>query len=90
MLVFAIVIPNLNQSHFISTALESLRHQTSPFNLALMDGGSTDNFQEVIGPYSDIISFLRSEPHAGQATAIREGKDKIEGDIVAWLNADDS
>jgi len=89
MLSFAIVVPNLNQSHFLWSALESLRHQSSPFNLALMDGGSTDNFQEVIGPYSDIISFLRSEPDAGQAAAIREGKDKIEGEIVAWLNADD-
>jgi GT2 family glycosyltransferase len=89
MLVFAIVIPNLNQSHFISTALESLRYQSSPFNLALMDGGSTDNFRTVIEPYTDIITVLRSQPDAGQAAAIREGKNQIGGDIVAWLNADD-
>lgn len=86
---FSIVIPNFNQSHFLPFALESLRHQSVPFNLAIMDGGSTDKFQEATEPYSDIITFLRSAPDAGQAAAIKEGKDLIPGDIVAWLNADD-
>jgi len=89
MLTFAIVIPNLNQSHFLFTALESLRYQNVPFNLAIMDGGSTDNFRDVVNKYSDIITYLRSAPDEGQAAAIKEGKDKVPGDIVAWLNADD-
>lgn len=89
MLSFAIVIPNLNQSKFLGTALESLRYQVVPFELAVMDGGSTDNFREVVEKYSDIITYLRSERDEGQAAAIREGKDIISGDIVAWLNADD-
>ena len=89
MLTFAIVIPNLNQSHFLPSALESLRQQSNPFNLALVDGGSTDNFKEVIEPYSDMIGLLQSEPDAGQAAAIRDGLDRIPGNIVAWLNADD-
>ena len=88
-LTFAIVIPNLNQSHFLPSALESLRFQSAPFKLAVMDGGSTDRFSEVVGGYLDIITFLRSAPDGGQAAAIREGKEKIPGDIVAWLNADD-
>jgi glycosyltransferase involved in cell wall biosynthesis len=54
-----------------------------------MDGGSTDNFNEAVTRYSDIITLLRSAPDEGQAAAIREGKEKISGDIVAWLNADD-
>lgn len=89
MLTFAIVIPNFNQSHFLFSALESLKYQSAPFKLALMDGGSTDNFNEAIREYSDIITYLRSAPDEGQAAAIREGKDIISGDIVAWLNADD-
>ncbi len=86
---FAIVIPNLNQSHFLPWALESLRYQSQPFNLALMDGGSTDHFHDVVRAYSDIITFLSSAPDAGQAAAIREGKKRVQGDIVSWLNADD-
>ena len=89
MTTFAIVIPNLNQSHFLSTALESLRYQTAAFNLAVMDGGSTDCFHSVVKRYSDIITFLRSGRDRGQTAAIKAGKESVTGDIVAWLNADD-
>lgn len=86
---FAIVIPNLNQSHFLPWALESLRIQSRPFHLAMMDGGSTDHFETAIRGYSDIISHLHSGPDGGQAAAIRKGMEAISGDIVGWLNADD-
>jgi len=89
MLNFAIVIPNLNQSNFLPSALESIKYQSPPINLAIMDGGSTDNFIEVIEQYSDIITLTQSEPDNGQASAIKEGTEKVSGDIVAWLNADD-
>ena len=86
---FSIVIPNYNQSHFLPWALESLRHQSVPFNVALMDGGSSDNFQAVAESYSEMITHLESGPDGGQAAAIKKGKASIPGDIVAWLNADD-
>lgn len=89
MQTFAIVIPNLNQSHFLPWALESLRNQSNPFNLAIMDGGSKDNFEDSVRAYSDIIAYQCSGPDGGQAAAIKEGKEIIQGDIVAWLNADD-
>lgn len=89
MLTFAIVIPNFNQSRFLPTAFESLKHQSVPFNLAVMDGGSSDGFNEAVEAYLDLITFLSSAPDEGQAAAIREGKNKVSGDIVAWLNADD-
>jgi len=89
LLNFAIVLPNLNQSRFLTTALESLRHQSVPFHLAVMDAGSTDGFDEAIHSYADIITYLRSEPDKGQASAIQEGMGVVSGDIVAWLNADD-
>lgn len=89
MLTFSLVIPNRNQSHFLPFSLESLRYQTIPFHLAVMDGGSTDNFNEVLGEYADIITYSRSAPDDGQAAAIREGFERVSGDIVSWLNADD-
>ncbi len=89
MLMIAVVIPNYNQSHFLPYALESIRHQSTPVNLAVMDGGSNDQFDEAVRPYQDMITYLRSSPDDGQASAIREGKSAIKGDIVCWLNADD-
>ncbi len=86
---FAVVIPNYNQSRYLGTALESLRHQPVPFQLALMDGGSTDGLGEAIGPYRDLLSCWHSGPDGGQAAAIRQGLQRIQGDVVCWLNADD-
>lgn len=89
MAAFTIVVPNFNQSHFLPFALESLRHQSVPFRLAIMDGGSTDNFDEVLSEYADITTYSRSAADEGQAAAIRQGFDNISGDILSWLNADD-
>ena len=86
---FALVIPNLNQSHYLPTAIESLKHQSASFNLALMDGGSTDNFPNVLNEYAHMLAYVSSSPDGGQAAAIRKGKEIVRGDIVAWLNADD-
>ncbi len=86
---FSVVIPNLNQSRFLADALESLKHQTARFQLALMDGGSKDGFESVAESYSDIISWMRVGPDQGQAAAIAEGFAALDGDIVCWLNADD-
>ena len=86
---FAIVIPNYNQSHFLPWALESLKHQNAPFNIALMDGGSSDDFQVVADAYSHMIAHLESGPDGGQSAAIKKGKAIISGEYVAWLNADD-
>lgn len=86
---FSLAIPNLNQSHFLPFALESLRHQSVPFRLALMDGGSADNFPEVLEQYADIVSYSRSAADEGQAAAIGEGLERVSGEIVSWLNADD-
>lgn len=89
MLTFSLAIPNLNQSHFLPFALESLRCQSVPFRLAVMDGGSTDNFPEVLEQYADIVTYSRSAADGGQAAAIGEGLGRVSGEIVCWLNADD-
>ena len=70
MVSIAVVIPNFNQSHFLSSALESLRFQSANFNLAIMDGGSTDNFNAIAAKYSEMIFYMRSAPDGGQAAAI--------------------
>ena len=89
MFEFAIILPNLNQSHFLPTALESLKCQRASFGIAIMDGGSQDNFRKVVEKYSDIVTYFRSHRDSGQSAAINEGHHKIQGKYVTWLNADD-
>ncbi|MDM8515114.1 glycosyltransferase family 2 protein [Desulfobacterales bacterium HSG16] len=87
---FSIVIPNLNQSGFLPWALESLKSQDKAYyELALMDGGSTDGFGQAVKPYLGMVSWMSIGPDNGQAAAIFEGFERTSGDIMAWLNADD-
>lgn len=85
----SLAIPNRNQSSFLPTALESLRYQSGKIELAVVDAGSTDGFEESIRPYRDLITYLRSRPDSGQSSAINEGLASNTGEIVSWLNADD-
>lgn len=88
--LISVIIVNWNGRKFLPECLKSLREQEyRQFSTILVDNGSTDNFEQLVRDYSDIITFLRSEPDDGQAAVIKEGKDRASGDIVSWLNADD-
>lgn len=89
MLTFSIVIPHLNQARFLAAALESIRHQNAPVNVVIMDGGSRDDFKRVAENYQDVVCGINSGHDLGQADAIYRGIEKVGGDIVTWLNADD-
>ena len=86
---FAIIIPNLNQSHFLPTLFESLNAQSASYATAVMDGGSQDDFTTITSTYQDLIQYSRSHPDNGQSAAINEGSRKIRGKYITWLNADD-
>jgi glycosyltransferase involved in cell wall biosynthesis len=54
-----------------------------------MDATPDDSVQKVLENYRGLLSYHRHGPDAGQTSAIQEGWDNTEGDIVAWLCADD-
>jgi glycosyltransferase involved in cell wall biosynthesis len=55
----------------------------------IMDGGSTDGTVEILKKYSDRITWT-SEKDKGQSDAINKGLKMATGDIVAYLNSDDT
>lgn len=54
-----------------------------------MDGGSTDSTVEILKKYSDKIIW-KSEKDRGQSDAINKGLKMATGDIIAYLNSDDT
>lgn len=56
----------------------------------IIDGGSNDGTQSIISKYRNQLSFYVSEPDNGMYDAINKGFSQATGDIIAWINADDS
>lgn len=86
----SIITPSYNQAHFIERTIESILSQKYPdLEYIVMDGGSTDGTVDILKKYSDRIIW-KSEKDSGQSEAINKGLRMATGDIVAFLNSDDT
>jgi len=86
----SIVTPSYNQGRFIGRTIDSVLAQSYPcIEYRVIDGGSTDTTVEILRSYGDRLRWL-SEPDQGQADAINKGLAQASGEILAYLNSDDT
>ena len=89
-LVFDIAMPVRGQAELLPTALASIAAQRAKVQLAFLDATPDDSVQRVLSAHESLpLVYVRHSPDAGQAAAIQEGWDRLRGDILCWLNADD-
>src|SRR3989344_678286 len=85
----SIITPTYNCGQYLKRAIDSVLNQPySNKELIIVDGGSNDNTVEILKSYGDKIKWI-SEKDKGQADAINKGFKMANGEIIAWLNADD-
>lgn len=102
---FTVVTPSFNQAAFIAETIESVLTQEGDFELEyfVMDGGSTDGAVDIIRKYADQVAAGRwnlrcagltfdwvSRRDRGQSDAINQGLRRATGDIVSYINSDDT
>jgi glycosyltransferase involved in cell wall biosynthesis len=86
----SIVTANYNQGQYLEETIRSVLLQGYPdIEYIVMDGGSTDDSVSTIRKYEKFITYWISQRDAGQADALNSGFAKANGDILAYINADD-
>ncbi|MEP7166998.1 MAG: glycosyltransferase family 2 protein [Candidatus Woesebacteria bacterium] len=86
----SIVTPSYNQGTFIERTISSVLSQKYPnLEFIIMDGKSTDQTVSILKKYSSKLIW-ESKKDGGQTQAINEGLRKSTGEILAYLNSDDT
>ena len=92
--LISIVTPSFNQGRYLRETLQSLVAQNySNLEVIVQDGGSTDGAvaiaQEFVDRFPSIFKLF-VEKDRGQADALNRGFARTRGDILGFLNSDDT
>ncbi len=82
--LISVIVPVLNEETSLPSCLEAVKSQEEPFEIIVVDGGSTDATCDVAGKLGARV--IRSEP--GRWRQLNNGAGQANGDIFLFLHAD--
>jgi glycosyltransferase involved in cell wall biosynthesis len=86
--LISVVIPCYRQAHFLAQALDSVQAQSYPAHeLIVIDDGSPDDVRAVTDRYPGVRCYRQE--NRGLGAARNSGLERVEGDFVVFLDADD-
>lgn len=87
----SLVTISFNQAQFLERTISSVLDQNyANLEYIVVDPGSTDGSREIIAKYADRIQHVILEPDVGAADGLNKGFAVATGDILGFLNSDDT
>jgi glycosyltransferase involved in cell wall biosynthesis len=85
-----VIIPTYNYGRFVADAIASVLAQTyAVFEIVVVDDGSTDETEEVVKTFGERVRYIKQQ-NAGVSAARNAGIEVSSGDLIAFLDADDT
>ncbi|MGE5611650.1 MAG: glycosyltransferase family 2 protein [Bacillota bacterium] len=85
----SVIIPAYRSAKTIGRAVDSVLAQTRPPDeVLIIDDGSPDDLARAVEPYRRQVTIIR-QPNTGASAARNRGIDAAQGDLIAFLDADD-
>jgi glycosyltransferase involved in cell wall biosynthesis len=86
----SVITPSYNHAAYLEETIQSVLCQNYPhLEHIIVDGASSDATLKILQRYDTHLRWL-SEPDHGQADAVNKGFRLARGEILGWLNADDT
>lgn len=83
-----VIVPTWNRKELLSRCLDSLRRQTAPCRVLVVDDGSTDGTEELVRHQFSAFDYLRLGQNLGFCRAVNEGIRRAYTPFLALLNND--
>lgn len=90
MTLLSVITPARNMARYLPHTLDSVAALRTPHEHILVDGASEDGTVELLEAREDPHLTWISEPDSGQTEAVNKGLRLAQGDLLAWVNADDA
>jgi glycosyltransferase involved in cell wall biosynthesis len=89
--VVSVILPTFNRAHLLGRAITSVFNQTfRDFELIVVDDGSTDDTERVLGSFSSSqLRIVKLPRNLGPANARNVGIQAARGDFIAFQDSDD-
>lgn len=85
--VVSVIMPTLNAGQWICTALTSLADQDIDLEVIVVDGGSSDNTEELCRSFPFVHYYCNCDSNIYDSVNL--ALSNTNGKYIAWLNADD-